>query len=93
MSTQLEKQSLEAHVDLCAERYGHLKTELETLQKGQLSTNLRLDKLEQIVTGIAERLNEKENSALKTIIRVGGTFIVMLLGALSAVLWYTITSN
>ena len=30
-TTDLEKQSLEAHVDLCAERYGQMKLELENI--------------------------------------------------------------
>ena len=33
MSTEIEKQSLEAHVELCAERYGKLENKLETVEK------------------------------------------------------------
>lgn len=91
-TTEFEKQNLEAHVDLCAERYGHLKQELENLQQGQLATNQRLEKLEQMMEGIANSLAEKENTALKSIIKVAGTLILTLLGTLGGVLWYLLTT-
>ena len=92
-TTELEKESLEAHVDLCAERYGHLEKELKSLQQTTESTNERLDKLEQMIQTIGDKLTEKENSALKSIIGVAGTIIVTLLGTLGGVLWHVITSN
>ena len=48
-TTEYEKHNLEAHVDLCAERYEQLKQELENLQHGQIATNQRLDKLEEMI--------------------------------------------
>jgi chromosome segregation ATPase len=92
-TTELEKQSLEAHVDLCAERYGHLEQELKNLQQTTTATNSRLDRLEEMIKKISDRLTEKENSALRTIIKIAGTIIVTLLGTLGGVLWYVITSN
>lgn len=92
-TTELEKQSLEAHVDLCAERYGHLEQELKNLQQTTTATNSRLDRLEEMIKKISDRLTEKENSALRTIIKIAGTMIVTLLGTLGGVLWYVITSN
>ena len=91
-TTEYEKQNLEAHVDLCAERYGHLKQELENLQRGQTSTNQRLEKLEKMMEGIADSLAEKENTALRSIIKVAGTLILTLLGTLGGVLWYLLTT-
>jgi len=90
-TTEYEKHNLEAHVDLCAERYEQLKLELENLQNGQIATNQRLDKLEEMMRQIAESLTEKENSALRSIIKVSGTLILTLLGTLGGVLWYLIT--
>jgi DNA anti-recombination protein RmuC len=89
-TTELEKQSLEAHVDLCAERYGHLEQELKNLQQTTLATNQRLDKLEEMIERIADKLTEKENNALRTIIKIAGTVIVTLLGTLGGVLWYIV---
>lgn len=90
-TTELEKQSLEAHVDLCAERYGHLKEEIKDLYNEQLTTNKRLDTLENMIAAISDKLTEKENNALRSIIKVAGVIIVALLGTLSGVIWYLIT--
>lgn len=90
-TTEYEKHNLEAHVDLCAERYGQLKQELENLQQGQVATNQRLDKLDEMIEKISDRLSEKENDALKSIIKVGATLILTLLGTLGGVMWYVIT--
>lgn len=92
-TTELEKQSLEAHVDLCAERYGHLEQELKSLQQTTMATNQRLDKLEEMIEKISDKLNEKENTALRSIIRVAGTLILTLLGTLGGVVWYLLTNS
>ena len=92
-TTELEKQSLDAHVDLCAERYGHLKKEIKDLYNEQLTTNLRLDKLEGMIESISDKLTEKENNVLRSIIKVSGVTIVGLLGTLSGVIWYIITTS
>ena len=91
-TTDLEKQSLEAHVDLCAERYGQMKLELEQLQVGQCAANVRLDKLQIMIERIDDRLHEKENQALRGIVRTAGTVIFALLGTLGGVAWYLITT-
>ena len=92
-TTELEKQSLEAHVDLCAERYGHLEQELKALQQATMATNQRLDRLEEMIEKISNKLTEKENTALKSIIKVAGTLILTLLGTLGGVMWYLITNS
>ena len=92
-TTELEKQSLEAHVDLCAERYGHLEQELKALQQATFATNQRLDKMEEMMIQISNKLTEKENNALRSIIKIAGTVIVTLLGTLGGVMWYVITSS
>ena len=91
-TTDLEKQSLEAHVDLCAERYGQMKLELEQLQAGQMAAYDRLDKLQMMIERIDDRLHEKENQALRGIVRVAGSVIFALLGTLGGVAWYLLTS-
>ena len=92
-ATNLERTSLEAHVDLCAERYEHLQEELGSLQRGQDATNTRLDSLELLVKEIVDTLREKEKNALRAIIKISAPVIVALLGALSVVLWYVITNG
>jgi|SaaInl74LU_5_DNA_1037368.scaffolds.fasta_scaffold00037_17 hypothetical protein len=92
-TTGLEKESLEAHVDLCAERYGQMKKDLEMLAHGINNTNTRLDNLENLIITIDNRLSEKENNALRSIIRIAGILIFGLLGSLATVVWYFFTNS
>lgn len=92
-TTELEKESLEAHVDLCAERYGQMKKDLEMLAQGIDNTNTRLDNLENLIITIDNRLTEKENNALRSIIRLAGILIFGLLGSLATVVWYFLTNS
>ena len=92
-TTELEKESLEAHVDLCAERYGQMKKDLEMLAQGINNTNTRLDNLENLIITIDNRLTEKENNALRSIIRIAGIVIFGLLGSLATVVWYFLTNS
>jgi len=85
-TTSLERQSLEAHVDLCAERYERLQEDL-----GKMSD--RLDHVEKLVKSIFDKLNEKENSAMRAMIRVGFSLIVTLLGTVGGLVWYIITNG
>jgi hypothetical protein len=71
--TDIEKKSLEAHVELCAERYRMLELKIETVEqevgevKGMVSE----------VHGIVRRMGEKRNDQL---IAWGIGIIGMLLG-------------
>lgn len=60
-TTKLEKESLEAHVDLCAMRYLQLDT--------------RLTNLEQKVDGIHTDIVEGQKSMTKVIIGTAGTVV------------------
>jgi hypothetical protein len=75
MSTQptsLEKQSLEAHVDLCALRYLQLDT--------------RLTHLEKKVDEMHEDIVEGQKSLTKVIIGTAGTVIAGVLGIVVTIL-------
>jgi predicted nucleic acid-binding Zn-ribbon protein len=72
-STDIEKKSLEAHVELCAERYANLENKLDSLET-------RMDKMEKYILEIRNSLSGSENNQFKTIIAVGTT----LMGALVA---------
>lgn len=61
-TTELEKSSLEAHVDLCAMRYGQLDD--------------RLSNLETKVGSIHEDILEGQKSLTKVIITTAGTVII-----------------
>ena len=60
-TTQLERESLEAHVDLCAIRYEALDGRLTNVEK-------KLD-------GIAEQMAAGQNSLSKVIIGATGTIV------------------
>ncbi len=71
-TTQLEKESLEAHVDLCALRYGQL--------------DARLTALEGKVDGIHSDILEGQKSMTKVIIGTAGTIIAGVLGIVVTIL-------
>ena len=74
-TTDIEKKSLEAHVELCAERYKQLETKLDSLEK-------RMDKLEEHVISIKDSLSKSDVGNSKQLITIGTTIIGVLLTAI-----------
>jgi len=72
ISTDLEKQSLEAHVDLCALRY-------ESLDR-------RLQNVETEIKGIREDMKQGQHSLSKVIIGAAGTIVAGLLSTIVVLL-------
>ena len=72
MPTELEKVSLEAHVDLCGERYKQLHD--------------KLDRIDQRVSQMHEEIAASNAKQNKTLITIGGTVIAGLLSTIVAVL-------
>ena len=71
-TTELEKQNLEAHVDLCAERYKGLHDRLSAIE-------VRLGKMnEDMIAG--------QKSSAKTIIATAGTVVAGLLSTVVVIL-------
>jgi hypothetical protein len=77
----IERTSLEAHVDICAERYDKMETKMETME-------LRLEKVETIVSDIKRLLIEKETLAYKKLVGLGIGIIGSLLTALLGLILY-----
>jgi hypothetical protein len=71
-TTQLEKESLEAHVDLCAIRYHNLDKRLTTVER----------KIDEIHSDI----KEGNNSLIKVLVGTAGTIIAGLLSTIIVVL-------
>lgn len=71
--TELEKQSLEAHVDLCALRYGQL--------------DARLSSLEKKVDTVRDDIINGQKSLTKVIIGTAGTVIAGVLSIVVAILF------
>jgi hypothetical protein len=71
-STKLEKESLEAHVDLCALRYEQMDKRLTTVEE-------KLD-------DISDQMTAGQNSLVKVIIGASGTIVAGLLSTIVVVL-------
>jgi hypothetical protein len=71
-TTELEKTSLEAHVDLCALRYQQLDTRLTSLEKK--------------VEAIHDDVIDGQKSLTKVIIGTAGTVIAGVLGVVVTIL-------
>ena len=71
-TTELEKQNLEAHVDLCSERYKGLHDRLSAIE-------LRLAKMN-------EDMGTSHKSSQKTIIATAGTVVASLLSIVVVIL-------
>ena len=67
-STKLEKESLEAHVDLCALRYEQMDKRLTTVEE-------KLD-------DISDQMAAGQNSLVKVIIGASGTIVAGLLSTI-----------
>ena len=78
-TTEIEKKSLEAHVELCAERYRYLEEKLGSMD----------NKIETVVDSVAsvkdavERMSEKSN---ERILSWGASIIVCLIGLIGYLL-------
>ena len=72
MATSLEKKNLEAHVDLCAQRYEVLES--------------RLTKIEEKVEHIHKDITEGQKSMTKVLIGTAGTITAGLLSNIVVIL-------
>lgn len=58
-TTEIEKKSLEAHVELCAERYKLLETKLANVEQGVEDTKIMIQGLSGKVSMMAEKNNDR----------------------------------
>jgi hypothetical protein len=70
--SRLERENLEAHVDLCAERYRVLEEKLDNL-------NTKFDRLEVAMRELTEKQNSDKASSNKLLIGAAATVIAGLL--------------
>jgi 3-dehydroquinate synthetase len=80
-TTDIEKKSLEAHVDLCAQRYRFLENKLESVET---KVTEQYELIEQ-VRDMVQIMSEKRNDQL---LSWGGGVIMTLLGAIA---WLLVT--
>lgn len=58
-ATEIEKKSLEAHVELCAERYSALDEKLEALDSKIISACTMIKEVKDSVSKISEKSNDR----------------------------------
>ncbi len=78
-ASDIERENLEAHVELCAERYRQLNMKLDSLDNKVTAME---GMISEIKTGLSEA-NDKHNRQLITI---GTSVIVVLIGAIITLL-------
>ena len=82
-SSDIEKKSLEAHVELCAERYKNLDERLRSLDE-------RMDNIEKLIVDlkgcIATASASGSNESNKTIIAIGTTIFGALIGVIGTLI-------
>ena len=58
-TTEIEKKSLEAHVELCAERYRFLEEKLDTLERSVASVKSMIEHMQQSMSKLTEKRNDQ----------------------------------
>ncbi len=71
-TTKLERENLEAHVDLCAERYKQLE--------------MRLGSIELKVENLAEKIQQSQTSITKVMIGTAGTIVAGVISTIVVIL-------
>lgn len=86
MASKLEKENLEAHVDLCAERYKMLENRLDEMKKDfkedRQVIHDRIDKVKDSISDLREYLAEQQASQNKIIITSAVAIILALVGGI-----------
>ena len=58
-TTDIEKKSLEAHVELCAERYRYLEEKLDSLEAKSSETNKMVSDIKGMVQTVVNKRNDQ----------------------------------
>lgn len=83
-TTDIEKKNLEAHVELCAERYAALDSKLTNLEK-------RIYHIESNVVEIKETITKNTGGINKQLITIGTTIIGVMFTAIISLLIHLAT--
>ena len=86
VTTEIEKNNLEAHTELCAERYDNLQSQLSTIDN-------RIDSMEAAIGDLKQILWDIKDANHNPIVGLGAGLIVTLLGAMGVLAFYIITNG
>lgn len=78
-TVDIEKENLEAHVELCAQRYAQLNSKLDFLSD-------KVTSMEKTVSDIAHTLADSNDKHNRQLITIGTSIIVVLIGAIITLL-------
>jgi predicted nuclease with TOPRIM domain len=93
LTTDIEKKSLEAHVELCAERYKNLDGKLNSLDDRMSAIDGRMDKLEGHMLDIKDKIGNVSNEGNKTLITIGTSILGILLTAVVGIIIHLATNT
>ena len=83
-TTEIEKKNLEAHVEICAERYKNLETKLENLEGRMDNLDGRMDKFESHLVEIKNAVTATDvkhsDKTVSIIMSVFGIVLAALIG-------------
>jgi len=84
MVSKLEKENLEAHVDLCAERYQKLEDRLDEMKQDfKEDRKVIHERIDKVKESIADLKQVIINSAIAIIVAlVGGIFVLLTTGGM-----------
>ena len=78
-TTDIEKKSLEAHVELCAERYRYLEEKLDSLEAKSIESNKMISDIKSMVQTVVNKRNDQLISwGLGIIVALGGSIGYLL---------------
>jgi predicted nucleic acid-binding Zn-ribbon protein len=83
-TTDIEKKNLEAHVELCAERYAALENKLDNLDE-------RMTVIERHVVEIKDSITNKTGGINKQMITIGTTIVGVMFTAIITLLIHLAT--
>jgi len=93
-TTEIEKKSLEAHVELCAERYKNLDNKLDTVEKrvGDVERKMesKMNTMETVLDEIKDMIVKMQHHRNNQLISWGIGIIVTLVSVVGFLLWNTI---
>lgn len=78
-ASDIEKENLEAHVELCAERYRQLNVKLDNLDQ-------KVSTMESMIADIKNTLSDANDKHNRQLITIGTSIIVVLIGAIITLL-------
>jgi predicted nucleic acid-binding Zn-ribbon protein len=78
-TTDIEKKNLEAHVELCAERYAALETKLDNLDERMTVIERHISEIKDSITNETGGINKQTIAIGTTILGVMFTAIITLL--------------